>query len=310
MLADVADQLTQHTDREMLDLEINDYYKELIQVFSDPTFGQVLSIPTLMPRTRYYAFRGSLDKSKALHLKMVAQPQQDSDFWLIVRSHDHHIETLREYLNEEFQAYDSLQVQGREVTFIGIAGLPSGNITIVVFLSAGIETIEGQKTVIESQPVRLKVAQFDRMLSIVMQGHEEGHFGFDLRPGTILLPDNPEKVFTISLIGRKEVLEKLPDRAELSWDASAAPELDPPRRRRGRGTAPVLAPTVESDIYSLASLLKFFFGDSVGPMIQRVRALDDLPRRRCTLDQFQQEYDKFRNTILEQPSPALLLPNS
>jgi hypothetical protein len=139
MLSQVKDILIDHTS-ETLELDVSEFYQELIQHFSEPQFRQQLDITTVFPKTQFYGFRAYLRDAQSLCCKPITDPPGPGDFWLIVRSHEHSLDSLRDYLSEECEAYNHCEVQENELAFIGVAPLPDAEITLVVFLAASITT--------------------------------------------------------------------------------------------------------------------------------------------------------------------------
>jgi hypothetical protein len=158
MLSNVQEVLIEHTDPETFDLETSDYFQGLIQTFSEPEFRLPLNIATVFPRTSFHGFHAALDEQKRLCFKRIAEPAGPEDFWLIIRSHEHHIDTLRDYLASEFAGYDKLTLQANHLVLIGIAPLPPADVTLVVFLTLSIQTVESQREALQAGSRSVKAA--------------------------------------------------------------------------------------------------------------------------------------------------------
>jgi hypothetical protein len=227
MLARIAEILLGHTNDETLELDTTTYYQRLIEVFSEPDFHQVLNIATVFPGTQFYGFHACFGDAESLCFKKITEPLLETDFWLIVRTHEHKIDILRDYLVDECEAYNICTIQENEILFIGIASLPPTDRAIVVFLSVSIATLESRKQELERQSPSMKATLFDKILSIVRQVHREKICGFDLHPSNIFVTNGQkrETAFLLGFVGGSEVFEKYPAQEDIRWNTDALPQL-------------------------------------------------------------------------------------
>jgi hypothetical protein len=149
----------------------------------------------------------------------------------------------------------------------------------------------------------MKALQFDRLLTIIRQAHDQESFGFDLRFGNILIT-NDHFPFMFGFVGGADVLRKHPDRENIRWDISAAPELQPRKatRRRQKKCETLLAPTKASDVYGLANLVRFFCDDTSALQLLIIHGHERYPEERCSIVVFRDEYRLIRDEAISQAS--------
>ncbi|KAA6365973.1 MAG: hypothetical protein EZS28_038500 [Streblomastix strix] len=295
------------------------FFASVLTDAKNKEFFTSIQISSVFPNINFFKVNAQLDKDQNIILEQVSIKPTPDHFALLIRHHQQDLDSLKLYFDAELQYYKNNQEnESRNLKYVGCG--PTSNGCCVLFLLQNSLPLEAAiQHGFDDSSIKLEIA--DSLIQNIQQAHNNGYFGFDLRPNSVLFTKSNElsSVTLIGYVGNGNIIAKHPDHSILRWDPEwTSPELVAlnrnKKRRKGKkqdkseeGDNNIInIPNQASDIFALGLLLLQIF-DRSNEVQDLVRiALEVIPQNRCNANDLHQKFIEFRNKLMDKKEENIL----